>query len=323
MSTTTSLGAPPPGTIWASLRKSFWQDAHGYQRLAYVVGVVLMIAGLTHALLWAVNGGTAAGPLSWRKPMTFGLSFGLTTLTLGWIGGHLRVRPWAGWLASIVLAVTTTLEVLWVTVQRARGVPSHFNNLTSLDAALFAGGGITIGFTIIVILAVTVASFTSNTAPAPMAWAIRGGLLSLLAAQAIGVWMIMHGTALLDEDITPLQRSMTTYGVAGSMKFTHAVPMHAIQVLPGIAMLLGFSGIAVRRQLLLVGVAIAGYAGLFGVALARTAAGLEPFDLVSASTLLYLAPAVLLAAAAVAAARGLFTRPHQPEQSPGAAPSPT
>jgi hypothetical protein len=66
---------------------------------------------------------------------------------------------------------------------------------------------------------------------------------------------------------------------------------------------------------MLVGVAIAGYAGLFAVALARTAVGLEPFNLVSASTLLYLAPAVLLATAAVAAARGLFTRP-QPEPSP-------
>ncbi|MQA95583.1 MAG: hypothetical protein GEV11_13365 [Streptosporangiales bacterium] len=319
MSTISLPGTPTRRSMWTELRSSFWRDAQGYQRMAYVVGAALILVGLAHAGIWAVVGGTAEGPLSWRKPMTFGLSFGLTTLTLGWIGGHLRVRPWAGWIVSSVICVSTTLEVLWVTVQRARGVPSHFNNTTSLDAGLFAAGGVTIGFTIFAILVMTIAFFTVGTAPAAMTWAIRGGLVALLAAQAIGVWMIVYGGSLLGADASPLTQSMTTYGAAGSMKFAHAVPMHAIQVLPGLAWLLSFSGMAVRRQLLLVGVALAGYAGLFAVALGRTAAGLEPFDLVSASTLLYLIPAVLLAASAAAAATGLFDREARP---PRATPEP-
>ncbi|NRQ36670.1 hypothetical protein HII36_33270 [Nonomuraea sp. NN258] len=296
----------------ASLRSSFWSDAPGYQRMAYLVGAALILVGLTHAAIWAVVGGTAEGPLSWRKPTTFGISFGLTTLTLGWFGTYLPVRRWIGWVTSSVLCLSTTLEVVYVSVQRARGVPSHFNNLTALDEALFTAGGITIAFTDVVILAMTVASFVICTAPAPMTWAIRGGLVALLAAQGMGAWMIVHGIGLLDEGATALTQSMTTYGAAGSMKFTHAVPMHGIQVLAGLAWLLGFTGLSVRRQSVTVGVAIAGYASLFAVALARTAAGLEPFDLVSASTLLYLAPAVLLGAAAVAAAAGLRPYPHSP-----------
>ena len=66
------------GTMRASLR-GFWDDARGYQRLAYLVGAALIMIGLAHAGMWAVAGGSASGPLSWRKPTTFGISFGLTT----------------------------------------------------------------------------------------------------------------------------------------------------------------------------------------------------------------------------------------------------
>jgi hypothetical protein len=65
--------------------RGFWDDAPGYQRLAYLAGLALIATGLVHAGIWAVVGGSAAGPLSWRKPATFGFSFGLTTLTLGWV----------------------------------------------------------------------------------------------------------------------------------------------------------------------------------------------------------------------------------------------
>jgi hypothetical protein len=79
--------------------RGVWEDAPGYQRLAYLVGVVLLATGLVHAGIWAVVGGSAQGPLSWRKPTTFGVSFGLTTLTLSWVATWLPVRRSTGWLA--------------------------------------------------------------------------------------------------------------------------------------------------------------------------------------------------------------------------------
>jgi hypothetical protein len=131
--------------------------------------------------------------------------------------------------------------------------------------------------------------------------AIQSGLLALLAAQATGVWMLGHGLALLDADADPAIHSMSTYGAAGTMKFAHAVPMHAIQVLAALAWLLSLSGLPQRRQLQLVALAVVGYAGLFGVALLRTTSGLAPVELLDASTLGYLLAAALLAVAAVAA----------------------
>jgi hypothetical protein len=79
-----------------------------------------------------------------------------------------------------------------------------------------------------------------TTAPSPMAWAIRSGLVALLAAQAIGVWMIVHGVSLMNADADPLTQSMSTYGGAGAMKVAHGVPMHAIQLFGALAWLLSF-----------------------------------------------------------------------------------
>jgi hypothetical protein len=295
-------GAPPGiGNLGAAVR-GFWTAARGYQRLAYLVGAGLIIVGLAHAVMWAVAGESASGAMSWRKPTTFGISFGLTTLTLGWIGSYLPVQPSIGWIGAGLLAAATTYEVAWVAVQHARGQLSHFNDTTLLDERLFVAGAVMVAIAIGVIAAMTLAALVGTTAPAPMALAIRAGLVGLLAAQATGAWMLLHGLALLDADADPAVQSMSTWGAAGSMKFAHAVPMHAIQVLAGLAWLLSRSGLPQRRQTQLVALAVVGYACLVGVALLRTTSGLVPVELLDASTLGYLLATALLAVPTVAAA---------------------
>jgi hypothetical protein len=291
----------------AALR-GFWDDAQGYQRVAYLVGAALIAVGLVHAGIGTLTGESASGPLSWRKPATFGISFGITTATLGWIASYLPVRRRIGWILSGLLCASITFEVGWVTVQHARGVPSHFNNATPLDEALFIMGAIAVSVAILVIIATTFAAFATTRAPQPMAWAIRSGLLSLLVAQASGLWMLMHGLSLLDDGVDPLTESMSTYGVAGMMKFAHAVPMHAIQVLGVLAWLLSYAGLPGGRQLRLMVMAVTGYAVLVGTVLVRTRGGLTPFDLLSASTLVYVLAVGLLAIPAVAAVTGIYRR---------------
>src|SRR5262249_4378554 len=92
-------------------------------------------------------------PASFGKPATFGLSFGLTTITLAWVTGRPRVTGRTRWLLLCPLAVADTTEVAWVTVQRWRGVASHFNFATTVDAALFVVGGAAIAVTVTVIRA--------------------------------------------------------------------------------------------------------------------------------------------------------------------------
>jgi len=275
----------------------YWRDARPPQRFAYVVGAALIVAGLAHLAAWLLVGGAWAGPVSFRKPTTFGISFGLTTITLAWVAGHLRISDRARWLLLGPLAVADTSEVVWVSVQRWRGVASHFNFATSLDTRLFLLGGAAIAVTVTVILVLTVLAFTAMQATPSMPLAIRAGLLILLVAQAVGGWMIQHGVGPASDGQTV---GLTTFGTAGVMKVPHAVAIHAIHVLPALAWLLSFATLGERRRMGLVGMATLGYIALVAVSILQTANGLAPLDVGVVAAVLYLLGVGLLGAAFVA-----------------------
>ena len=54
-------------------------------RQLVLVGVVLVASGLAHAVAWAILGGPWEGPVTWRKPILFGISGGLTSLSAAWV----------------------------------------------------------------------------------------------------------------------------------------------------------------------------------------------------------------------------------------------
>src|SRR5437867_11929083 len=74
-----------------------------------------------------MSGGSWAGPLSLRKPATFGLSFGLTLLTIVWVMSFLRLgdRTRAVVLGSFTVAGAGETALVWL--EACRGVPSHSN----------------------------------------------------------------------------------------------------------------------------------------------------------------------------------------------------
>ena len=275
-----------------------WRQARPAQRFAAIVGAALMVVGLAHLAGWLVVGGAWAGPVSLRKPTTFGMSFGLTTITLAWVAGQLRISDRTRWLLLGPLAAADAYEVAWVSVQRWRGVASHFNFGTRLDTGLFLGGGVAIAVTVTVILALTVLAFTAIRSTPSMAMAIRAGLLILLVAQGVGGWIVQHGVGPASDGATT---GLTTLGSAGVMKVPHAVAIHAIQVLPALAWLLSLATLAERRRTHLVAAATFGYVALVAVSLLQTAAGVAPLDLGVVAAVLYLLGVGLLGAAFVAA----------------------
>jgi hypothetical protein len=287
-----------PDRMRASLL-GYWQQARPYQRLGYLVGGALIVVGLAHLVAWLVVGGAWAGPVSFRKPTTFGISFGLTTITMAWVAGQLRISDRTGWLLLGTLAVADTSEVVWVSLQRWRGVAAHFNEQTTLDNLLFViMGGIAVAVAATVILVITVLAFTAMRASPSMALAIRAGLLILLAAQVVGGWMIQHGLGLAEEGATD---GLTTFGAAGVMKVPHAVAIHGIQVLPALAWLLSFAAMPEQRRVGLVRVAVLGYVALVVVSVLQTATGVAPFDVGVVAAVLYLLGVALLGLALVAA----------------------
>lgn len=250
--------------------RRIWDDGRRIEKAAYVVGGVLFLSGLVHVGVLLATGGTWIGPLSLRKAATFGLSFGLTLASVAWATSFLRLRARGLMLGAFLVAAVT--ETALVTLQAWRGVPSHFNFETKFDTAvsmtLAAGGGVII----VVGVACTVAAFAGAGALAPsMALAVRAGLVVLLVALATGAVMIARGVLATRSGNPEL-----AYDTAGSLKPLHAVAMHAVLVLPGLAWLLGLTPWDERRRLALVQVAVAADAVLTLVVGIEAFAGLPP-----------------------------------------------
>jgi hypothetical protein len=112
------------------------------------------------------SGGTWEGPLSLRKPATFGLSFGLTLVNVTLIASFVPLENRSRTLLLGSFTAACVLETFLVSLQTWRGVPSHFNIETPFDAAIaqtLALGGFTL-VAIIIVLVVTLALMTAFNA---------------------------------------------------------------------------------------------------------------------------------------------------------------
>ncbi|MGK3938525.1 hypothetical protein ABK046_08840 [Streptomyces caeruleatus] len=209
-------------------------DARRVERLCHATGLLLVLSGLAHLVVFAVDGGPWDGPVSWRKPVTFGVSFGVTLIAVTWVTSYLRVGPRPRALLLALFAADCVLEVGGITLQAWRGVPSHLDMETPFDTAvsmtLAVGGGV-----LVVLLTVfAVASFRHRpSGPAGMDLAVRSGFAILLVALASGAAMIARGVVL-----TRTGHQEAAYQSTAPLKPLHGVSLHAVLVLPALAWLL-------------------------------------------------------------------------------------
>jgi hypothetical protein len=200
-------------------------------RWLYAVAGVLVVSGLVHLGVFALDDRPWHGPLSWRKPATFGLSFGITLATITWVTSYLRMAKRTRAVLLTVFAVDCVVEVAGITLQAWRDQPSHLNTSTPANAAvaytLAAGGAV-----LVVVLGAfaAVALRGRVVGPPSTVLAVRAGFALLLAGLASGVAMIAVGTTAMRTG-----PAAHAYDVAGFLKGFHAVTLHAILVLPALA----------------------------------------------------------------------------------------
>ncbi|WP_266390762.1 hypothetical protein [Streptomyces canus] len=210
------------------------RGARRVERLCHTTGALLVLSGLAHLLVFAVDGGPWDGPVSWRKPVTFGVSFGVTLIAVTWVTSYLRVGTRLRALLLAVFAADCVVEVGGITLQAWRGVPSHLDMETPFDTAvsmtLAVGGGV-----LVVMLTVfAVVSFRHRpSGPAGMDLAVRSGFAILLVALASGAAMIARGVVL-----TRTGHQEAAYHSTAPLKPLHGVSLHAVLVLPALAWLL-------------------------------------------------------------------------------------
>lgn len=195
-------------------------------RLLYVSGTFLLLLGLFHlipAVLWP---GDFSGPISFRKPIIFGISTGVTLLSLGWVVDLIAIK----WKQSLswVLAITSVTEVILISIQAWRGEASHFNSNGfgntvihyTIDACVLC---LMVGIFWLGYLSF-VQKFHQDDA---MRWAVRAGMLFLSLSCLFGVFMLIYGVKRVT-----LNQEPGIWGEAGVLKFVHGVTIHTIQILP-------------------------------------------------------------------------------------------
>jgi hypothetical protein len=253
-------------------------------------GVLLLLSGLFHVVVWLASGAPSlVGPVTWRKPIEFGISGAITTLSLAWVMGRLpRSRGW-DWSAATAIAFFVP-ETLLIDMQQWRGVASHFNYDTDFDAAVFSLMGILIGVVAVGIAIVAVRAFGRIDGPPSTRLAIRAGMVFLLLGQALGGLILANAFAPSSTIATA-----SIVGAAGELKVPHALGLHGLQVLGVLALILERTSAPARSAVTAVASCALGYGLLLVAATLQTYAGLGPLALTPLTLLAALVGVVLIA----------------------------
>jgi hypothetical protein len=298
-----------------------------------IVGLASLGLLVVSLVLQVLDPRVIAGAPAWMKPAKFAASIAVTAPVLAWIIDQLaaaRRRRHA--IAGAIIAVVAALELGIITVQAARGVPSHFNAATRLDAALFSimGGAISVLWLAEAVLAL--GAFRQRFVTPARTWGIRLGLLGTLLGGAFGFLMARptssqiqqlhagkpvpmlgaHAVGVPDGGPGLPMTRWSTQG--GDIRAPHFFGLHAIQSLPMLAFFLERRRRASNGRLVLAaGVA---WIGLTLVGLSQALRGqplLAPdavtafaalFVVAAAGALAFIAPPRRVGARTVAAARG-------------------
>jgi hypothetical protein len=249
-----------------------------------------MLAALAATLIaLAADHAEILGAPRWLKPAKFAISTAIYAFTLAWIFTLLpdrrRLAAAVGWITAVVIV----LEVAIIDLQAARGVTSHFNVGTPLDAALFGIMGIAILIAWIAAIVLTVALFRHHFADQPFGWALRLGLLITVLGQATGGFMTVPTAAQAQAAKASRIAVAGAHTVGapdggpglpltgwsrehGDVRVPHFVGLHAVQVLPLFAWMIGpFGSTPDRRRAVFA--AAAAYVALFAILLVQALNG--------------------------------------------------
>jgi len=154
---------------------------------------------------------------------------------------------------------------------------------------------------------------TPLQAPPSIRWAIRAGLVLVVAGLAMGGVMVAEGvTQDLDNEEPGQVSSPIVFGEAGLVLVPHLLALHGLLVLSTLAWLLSFTGWPERRRTGTVQLAAAGYVAMVAVSLAQALAGRAPFDLPGPLAVLFWSSVALVSGAVAATLGGLANTARQP-----------
>jgi hypothetical protein len=218
-------------------------------------GLLLLAALAVFGVGLFVDPRTITGAPAWLKPAKFAASGAIYTLTLAAVFTYLpewtRTRRAIGWITAVVLVG----EVAVIAVQAWRGVASHFNVSTPLDAAIFAAMGVAIVLQTFSSVLVAIALWRQPITDRAIGVALRAGM-AITIVGALTAGFMTQPTADQIGQARSIGR-LTTAGAHtvgapdggrglpgtgwsrdhGDLRIPHFVGLHALQILPFLAIL--------------------------------------------------------------------------------------
>jgi hypothetical protein len=236
----------------------------------WIAGSVLLVTMVVHLVALVLLGGPVSGPVSLRKPATFAETGWLLCWSVAAVLPRLRTRPWQRHVVGGAVLAFGVVETTVIGIQAWRGVPSHYNFTTPLDAALVRGGaaGTAAVFVVGMVVLLVVALRSRGSAP-EVRVGVVAGVLAVLTACAVGMVMISTNSGVYRGGIgSGFGRSGAYFGpdaatvgpdfagfrpatAGGDLVLPHAIGVHGLLLLAVPAVLL--AGTTLRHRLALAG----------------------------------------------------------------------
>lgn len=256
----TALALPAPTARLWILSELFER-----QRTLALYGLATLLLAVPILALQAVDSRTLGGVGVWVKPAKFLLSVGVFSLTAAWFWGYVRPERRDAkamrWTARTLIA-SASFELLYIGLQAARGLDSHFNFSSAFHIIMYALMG--------------VAALVLTATTLPLAWEIakrpRAGLSRDFAA-AVATGLLL--TFLLGAGLGFYMSQTAGHSVGaeggrvfffgwnrsgGDLRIAHFLGIHAQQAIPLLAALV--AGRSVRSRWAALGAGSAAYVAL-------------------------------------------------------------
>jgi len=244
-------------------------------------GFALTALGLFHILVWLILGGEWEGPVSWRKPILFGVSTGLTLLSIGYFFDRLIPSNSDPWLIRI-LSIALVAEVSLITIQQWRGQASHFNHDSTINTWIEYSMTILIVLATLILLQITYRTFSYLNMATDLQFSIRAGMAFLIISCVIGFFVLWNGNQQMQTGGDP-----STFGKAGVTKFPHGIAIHSLQFFPCLCFLFAKLGLNMKERMRSLQFLVAWMSGLLGFSLIQTLTGNARFQWTFAGACLF------------------------------------
>ncbi|SMQ75040.1 hypothetical protein [Agreia sp. VKM Ac-1783] len=226
--------------------------AYAWHRPLMAVAALMVLCAAVCLVGAAVDPRQVAGAEVWLKPLKFSLSILLYCVTWAWLIAHLPRFRKVAHTAGTVIAVAVAVEQIAIVGAAASATTSHFNVSTPFATALWGTMAVSITVLYVATFVTTVLLFWMPLPTVSLTVAVRTG--AALALIGLGLAFLMTGpTAQQLDDYQGIVGAHTVGSadggpglpllgwstVSGDLRIPHFVGMHALQLLPLFAIILG------------------------------------------------------------------------------------